>query len=162
MTDEYEADEFKELRAKADEADSLRKELEVTKAVAAADLGTLNEKQTRALLAAHDGDLTAEALRDTALGLGFVKEPVVEAPAEQVAADEVAAAQRAAQVTGGGDPIAPVNELQAMRDRILTAPVGTISQMSPLYLEAKAAIANSGLTFGSQEHGDITPLAAQG
>ena len=69
---------LKRLREKADkydEAVARVAELERGMAVRDAGLTTLNERQLAAVQKMHEGDLTAEALRATAEGLGFVQPP---------------------------------------------------------------------------------------
>lgn len=91
--------EAEAARKEAAEATTLRTENALLKA----GLGDLTEKQQAAVLATHDGDLSAEALKATANELGFTK---TEAPAEepQVGADEEAEIRKAADATGGADP----------------------------------------------------------
>ena len=65
---------IKELRAKAkrvEEAETRAATAERELAFLKADLGSLNDKQRKALLAAHDGEIEPEALKATALELGF-------------------------------------------------------------------------------------------
>ena len=51
-------------------------------------LADLSDKQMRALFATHDGELTPDALRETATDLGFVAPPPPEVPNEEVAAHD--------------------------------------------------------------------------
>lgn len=70
-----ESNVIKELRAKAkrvEEAEAKAADLERKFALSEAGLSGLNDKQVRALLSAHDGDIVADALKATASELGFV------------------------------------------------------------------------------------------
>jgi hypothetical protein len=60
-------DQAKQARAEADEA---KRELAFTRA----GLTELSDKQVRALLATHEGEITADAIKATANELGFVKQ----------------------------------------------------------------------------------------
>lgn len=69
---------LKELRAKAkrvDAAEARAAELEREIAFHKADLAGLSDKQRKALLAAHDGEIEPEALAATATELGFQAKP---------------------------------------------------------------------------------------
>lgn len=63
--------ENKRLKKDAEDAPKLRLQLALTKG----KLDTLNEKQVKALLAAHDGEIEPEALKATATELGFGQAP---------------------------------------------------------------------------------------
>lgn len=77
-----EDDRFKEMRRAANRAAKLGKEnaaltarlaeMERQVALTQAGLVSLNDKQTKALLAAHEGEFTKDALRTTAADLGFI------------------------------------------------------------------------------------------
>lgn len=61
----------KELEARASEAEGRAADLERKLALSEAGLSKLSDKQVKALLAAHEGDVTGEALKATATELGF-------------------------------------------------------------------------------------------
>jgi len=72
--DPKESSVIKELRAKAkraDDAETRAAQAERKLALHEAGLSGLNERQVTALLATHEGDLSAEALKATATDLGF-------------------------------------------------------------------------------------------
>lgn len=91
--------DLKAKEAEAAEVKELRKELALSKA--GLDLSPIQQK---ALMAAHEGDMDAEALRKTATDLGFAKAP--EAPSEepQVPAEEQEAHQRVQAATAAAEP----------------------------------------------------------
>lgn len=65
---------IKDLRKRAKDAERLEKELATIKrdlVIQQAGLGSLSEKQLKALSAAHDGDWTSDTLKATATELGF-------------------------------------------------------------------------------------------
>ena len=90
----------KRLRQQADEASSKAKALETENAVLKAGLTDLSDKQRKALLATHDGEMTPEALRSAAIDLGFVSAD----QHEQVPADEQAAHRAATEAMGAAPP----------------------------------------------------------
>jgi hypothetical protein len=61
----------KQARKAQDEANTLRRDL----ALARSGIGELSERQQKALFASLDGEVTADALREAAQDLGFVKPP---------------------------------------------------------------------------------------
>lgn len=72
--DHAESSVIKDLRAKAkrvEQAEHRAVELERKLALSEAGLSGLNDKQVKALLAAHEGDVTGDALKATATELGF-------------------------------------------------------------------------------------------
>lgn len=73
--------------AKATEAEALRQENIVLKALAGKEL---TAKQMKALVAAHDGDWDAESVKATATELNFITEPKPEAEDAQTAEDAAA------------------------------------------------------------------------
>lgn len=100
-----ESEVIKKLRkdaAKAGAAEAEAQTLRTENALLKAGLGGLTEKQRKAFLAAHDGELDAEALKATALELGFAKAD--EQPQQQIPADEQAQHQRLAEATAGAVP----------------------------------------------------------
>lgn len=111
------------LRKQLEEAQGKNKTLGTENALLAAGLGTLSDKQRKAILATHDGDLTPEALKNTAADLGFNPEPAptptVEEP--QVPVEEQEAAQRVAEATGSAPasgasaPVSQEDKIKAMR-----------------------------------------------
>jgi hypothetical protein len=129
LEDDYDEDQpdedeespvVRDLRKKASKADKVEREaqeLRTENALLKANLGTLSERQRKAILATHDGDLTPEALKATALDLGFIE---AEAPAPaQVPEDEQAEHQRAAEATSA----APASEatVTTLDDKIAAA-----------------------------------------
>lgn len=144
MPDEYDpddegADESSVIRA-------LRKELRDAKAEAAelpdlrrkvafsdAGLSGLSDKQQRAILAAHDGDVTdIEGLKATAVEVGVLKAPE---PEPQVSAEEQAAHQRIDEATTSTE--AAEAHPDTLEDRINKAKSAD---------EVKALIAAAGMT----------------
>ena len=101
---EDDPDFIKDLRRKAKERDQFESELTATRrevAVLSAGLGDLSERQRKALLATHDGELTPEGLRASAAELGFVKAPEPDVPdAEREAMQRVQQASAAAEPAG--------------------------------------------------------------
>lgn len=86
-----------ETRAKVaeEEAAQLRRELAFTKA----GLDGLSDKQVKALVAAHDGDMTADALKATADELGFgAKETGQSPPAPESVPAQVSEAAELARL----------------------------------------------------------------
>ena len=82
-------------------------------AFAKAGLGDLTEKQTKALLANIDGDLTADAARDTAVELGFIKPPADSAPdVERQQMEQMSQASAGAADPGGEDAIARLDRAE--------------------------------------------------
>lgn len=108
-TGEDESRVIRELRAKAKRTEAAEAEaatLRTEKALLQAGLD-LTAKQQTALLAAHEGELTKEALLATAAEIGIAPAPAdatAEDDTEQVPADEVAAHQRIAEATGAAVP----------------------------------------------------------
>ena len=112
-----ESDQFKAMRKRANQASKFEREngelrqqiaqLQRQTAFTSAGLA-LSEKQQAALLAAHgDADLTADALRATAVELGFAQPP--EASAEEQQRETALQAQgRIAQSQAGALPPTPV------------------------------------------------------
>lgn len=93
--------ELRILRKKEKEYDSLAArlaEMERREAIRGAGL-TLNPRQEKALLAAHEGDINADGLKATAAELGFIAAASQE---PDTPADEQAAHQRMSLVGGGG------------------------------------------------------------
>jgi len=93
---------MKQLRDSFESAKAENSRLKRENALLKAGLGDLGGKKTQALLAAHDGDLTAEALKATATELGFITSEPDEA---QQQADQAAdAATRLADSSQGAAP----------------------------------------------------------
>jgi hypothetical protein len=148
------------IREKAEkrEADELRAKLaeyERKDAVRHAGLD-LNDKQLKALWAAHDGDPTPDALKSTAAALGFAKE---ETPA--VSAEEIAAHERVAQAASPATPPpVPASALDAVLQQVRNAPVSQLSPGGELYQRTLAAIQQAGLQMGQLDHdGQLYPLS---
>lgn len=119
---EQPSEDFKALRKKAATADRLEPEntsLRTENALLKAGLGDLNERQQKALIASHDGDLTPEALKATATELGFTVEDKPAEETKQVSDAEQAAHQRAAEATSGAQ--ASEAEKQTLTDEINAA-----------------------------------------
>jgi hypothetical protein len=118
---------LKELRRKAKERDQFEAELSQTRqenAVLTAGLGELSDRQRKALLATHDGDLTAEGLRESAVELGFVKAPEPDVPdGEREAHQRVQQAAASAEPAGSPNVAAEIaaakteTELKAILER---------------------------------------------
>ena len=77
---------IKTLEAQLKEAEALKEELAAVKQTAAIQGAQveLNDKQRAALLAAHEGDWTPEAVRDTAVQLGWAPPPPPAVPVSEV------------------------------------------------------------------------------
>jgi hypothetical protein len=73
----------------------------------------LDELQRKALFAVHDGEFTAERVRDTATRLGFVQPAAP--PAPEVPADELARL-RQFQSASAGAPMQPMNDAERERE----------------------------------------------
>lgn len=96
--------QLKEANKRAKEADELREKvtlMERRSALSAAGL-SINDRQFKALQAAHEGDWTPDAVKATAVDLGWIKEE----PAETVPAEEVDFHRRQLGATGvpAGNP----------------------------------------------------------
>lgn len=112
MPDEHEYDDdhdspessvMRDLRKKAKRADTLDTEvasLRQENAVLKAGI-TLTTAQQKALLAVHDGDLEPDAIRKTAVELGFVTEKADESAIPEAEQQEH---QRMAEATAGAQP----------------------------------------------------------
>lgn len=99
--------DLKEASKRAQRVDELETRLaayESEQAVRAANLDGLNERQMKALLATHEGDMTPDAIRQTAVDLGFAQPPEPAVTAEGQAAHE-----RIAAATAGGTAPSKVN-----------------------------------------------------
>ena len=112
---------IRELRRKLRDSEKDAKEaqtLRTENALLKANLGGLSEKQRKAILATHDGELTPEALKATATDLGFIQAGD-EAEAPQVTAEEQAAHQRAQEAIS----TAPASEAHppSLEERIAAA-----------------------------------------
>lgn len=93
------------LRVAADRAAKDRAEFEQTKkelAVYKAGLGTLKPKQVTAVLAAHEGELTPELLKATALELGFIEADEDEGEQRQIESEVREHEKISAAATGAG------------------------------------------------------------
>lgn len=92
--------ELKQAKADAAEVSTLRQEA----AILRAGITDLTPAKQKALLAAHEGDLSAEALRQTATDLGFIAEAPQSEPEPQVPVEEQQALQAMAAATAAADP----------------------------------------------------------
>lgn len=105
----------------------------------------LNDKQLKALWAAHDGESTPDALKATAASLGFAKEDTSQIPAEEVAAHQ--------RVASASTPLAPpppaMSKLVALHQQ--AQQVG-VNQLSELYPQVLAAIQEAGGEFVNLDH----------
>lgn len=72
-----------------------------------AGVGSLTERQQKALLASIDGDVTAESVREAAVDLGFAQPPAGSSQDEEAAAmDRMAQASSGATDPGSEDSVA--------------------------------------------------------
>lgn len=95
-------------KARSDKAkDEKLAEYERKDTVRAAGLNHLTERQMKALLAAHDGEFTSDALKTTAVELGFAEPD----PDDQAREEEMAAQQRMAQATAGAGAAASAGKI---------------------------------------------------
>lgn len=134
---------IRELRHKARRADAAEAEtvaLRTENAILKAGLTDLTPAKQKALLAAHEGDMDTEAIRKTAIELGFLTEPAPAEPEPQVPADEQAAHQRIAEATAGAQPAEASPE--TLNDRIAKA-------KNPRELEA--ILAEAGISVNAVE-----------
>ena len=112
----------KELEDRAKQAEAERDELKRELAFSEAGLVGLSAKQRKALLAAHEGDVTAEAIKATADDLGFfVGEPAAKddvADPEQVQRDQEVSelAKFAGAPTPSGSAVMTPDEVKAKID----------------------------------------------
>ena len=111
----------KELEDRAKQAEAERDELKRELAFSEAGLVGLTVKQRKALLAAHEGDVTAEAIKATADDLGFfVGEPPAkdDTDPEQVQRDQEVSelAKFAGAPTPSGSAVMSPDEVQAKID----------------------------------------------
>lgn len=146
------ADQFKAMRARANKAARLEKQAaelaaenaKLTKQLAFTSAGlNLTDKQQAALLAAHDGEMTADALKATAVELKFI-EP--DEPDDATAAREAALAGQAriANAHQGAAPPAPV---PPAKERIAQAEAdGDWATASLLKAQQVALLARQGQT----------------
>lgn len=81
-------------------------EMRRTLALTQAGIGSLTERQQKALLATIDGDITAESARAAAEELGFVKPELVAEDNEAAALDRMSQASSGAADPGSEDSIA--------------------------------------------------------
>lgn len=132
------------------EADELRAKLaeyERKDVVRSAGL-ELNDKQLKALWAAHDGENTPEALKATAASLGFAPDPSTEVSAEEIAAHE--------RVASAATPLAPPpvasSALEAALNQVRNAPLSQLQPGGELYQRTLAAIQQAGLNIGQLDH----------
>lgn len=97
--------QLRDAKKRSKEADELREKLTTyERKEALRDAGlTLNDKQLRALQAAHDGDFDAESIRQTAVELGFAAAPEPSETDEALEAQErITAASAGAGPAQGG------------------------------------------------------------
>lgn len=111
------------LRKEAKQAKKLQEERDALvreNALLKAGLSGLSEKQTKALLATHDGDMTPDAIKATAQELGFTTDapaPTAEAPEPTT---ELEALERIGQAAmGAGQHGVPsfIEELEAAKPK---------------------------------------------
>jgi len=106
----------KELEERAKAAETRAEAAERKVALSDAGLSGLNEKQVKALLSAHDGDISGEALKATASELGFgggTSEVASGEPAVQEHADELADL-----ANFSGSPVQPVVPSSEAREQV--------------------------------------------
>ena len=123
--DDYDSDDTEEssvirdLRKKAKRNEDMETEnaaLRTEVMLARSGLGDISPARQKALLAAHEGDTTREAIRKTAADLGFIAE---EEPEPQVPASEQEAHRRAQEATAGAE--ASEAHPETLDDRIAKA-----------------------------------------
>lgn len=120
---EEESSVIKELRKKAeraDQADAETKTLRTENALLKAGLGDLSDRQRKAILATHEGELTAEALKETATDLGFTSPTASTEESPAVSEEEQQGHERVSAATTA----APASEAhkQTLTDEINAAP----------------------------------------
>lgn len=96
--------DLRQRAKRADEAEARATELERRLAVSEAGLTGLSDKRRVALFAAHDGDLEPDALKATAIELGYIQpevEPAQTPPDERAANERINAAGAGAPPAGG-------------------------------------------------------------
>jgi len=97
---------WRKLEERAKNAEERAAQLERQVAFTEAGLSDLSDKQVKALVATHEGEMTAEALKATATDLGFVKveteTPATVDPVQAQRDQEVAAL---AQFSGAPAPV---------------------------------------------------------
>lgn len=108
---EVDAADWRATRKKAKDYDATAKERDEARqqlAIYDAGLTSLTQKQRAALLRTHEGEFTAEALKETAVELGFWKPPEETDEAEE----DAGAIQRMSEATAGTQPAGAQNERQ--------------------------------------------------
>lgn len=104
--EQHESSVIKDLRQKAKRTEAAESETATLRqkvAILEAGITNLTPAKQKALLAAHEGDLTAESLRVTAIDLGFLAEDTPEAGAPQVPLEEQAAHKAMAEATAAAE-----------------------------------------------------------
>jgi len=105
-----------EDRAKSaeDERDRLRRELAFNKA----GLDSLSDKQVKALVATHEGEMTAESLRSTADELGFIPKPTETPEVEEQVEDHSDEVAALAKMSGSSPAPAKTDKTSELRDKL--------------------------------------------
>lgn len=137
---EQESTVIRDLRTKAKRTDEVEAENgKLRNELAISRLGLdLTPAKEKALLAAHEGELTTEALNKTAVDLGFAEAPEPEPP--QVSAEEQAAHQRAQAATNGAEGAEAHPETLEQRIARCKTPQ-----------ELDELLANAGITVNAEE-----------
>ena len=104
----------RELEARAEAAEKRAAELERKVALSDAGLSELSEKQVKALLSAHDGDISGEALAATATELGFGSAPAAPDPEVQEHAEELGHLTRFSGAPANSS-LSPAQQAEAIR-----------------------------------------------
>lgn len=139
--------QLKESSKKAKRADELETELGDYKrkdAITGAGL-KLNDRQVKALLAAHDGEVTAEGLKATAIELGFAQKSQEDEELEEdlAAQERIAAAAAGGGQAPGATVLTPADVAQWPVDKTMR-----FRQQHPVEFEAlKRGEEVTGITF---------------
>lgn len=148
------------LQAKADEADELRARIEnMERQAVIRDAGLdLSDQQRKALEATHEGDWTADAIRQSATALGWIGAAPQGVPAHEAAGHQ----QMVNAATGAvGAPPPPTGgeKLMELKARLERAGIQDLQKAYPQVLDA---IQEAGLNLGSVPFGSPTPISDWG
>lgn len=95
---------WRKLEDRAKKAEERVSQLERQVAFTEAGLTNLSDKQVKALVATHDGEMTAEALKATATELGFAPKGEAEQEIDDEQTQALAEAKELGQITGTPSP----------------------------------------------------------